>query len=98
MSAPAVAPRERRVRLRRPSTVTPPANVPPAVAEVLRSPGPGEPIAPTLRELRAAVERGNCDAAWSTWGSIHSRDERYAAALADGPVLASCPRPIASGQ
>lgn len=48
------------------------------------------------QQARAAVERGECDAAWSTWGAIDARDPRYAAALASGPVLAPCLRPVAS--
>jgi hypothetical protein len=47
------------------------------------------------QQARAAVERGNCDAAWSTWDAMNARDARYAAALASGPVLAPCPRAAA---
>lgn len=53
----------------------------------------------TLRmaqQARAAVERGNCDAAWSTWSVMNARDARYASALAASPVFASCPRATAS--
>jgi predicted dienelactone hydrolase len=47
------------------------------------------------QQARAAVERGNCAAAWSTWDAMNARDERYAAAIAAGPVFAPCPRTTA---
>jgi hypothetical protein len=48
------------------------------------------------QQARAAVERGNCTAAWSTWDAMNARDARYAAALAAGPVFAPCPRTTAA--
>jgi len=44
------------------------------------------------QQARAAVERGNCEAAWSTWAAVNARDARYAEALAAGAVFAPCPR------
>jgi len=47
------------------------------------------------QQARAAIERGHCDAAWSTWDAMNLRDARYASALAAGPVFAPCPRATA---
>jgi hypothetical protein len=72
---------------------------PPSLATPVRAPLPevatDDVVLRMAQQARAAVERGRCDAAWSTWNAMNARDARYAAAIAAGPVFAPCPRTTA---
>ena len=53
---------------------------------------PASPEALRLgQQIRSAVDRGHCDAAWVMWRSLAQRDPNYAVALHASPVMDRCP-------